>query len=483
MDKSLYLKLAFIIVLVIVLVMTVVCAFLLRGVEDFFLEQFYDQMQITFRNSEFVSGLQSAVDDGSARQMREIMGAYSGVLGIDTETRNYYILDGRTGEVLISSDVGEYNLATTPNLLAAFNGKTGSGGSISSGYMDIAVPMTGDSGSYIVYIKDSGQVSQKLSGQLFMIIIEALAFGFVIAVVISFVLSKAMLKPITGMTKAAKEMAKGDFSRKIEVQSKDEIGVMADTFNNMANQLETTLQGIRRSEELRREFVANVSHELRTPITSIRSYAETLADGDDMPGTMRENFLQVIVNESDRMTKIVQDLLELSKMDAGGVEFTMEEFSVKKAVENVCNTVALQAKDRGHTMTLDIPEDLPLIYGDRARLEQVFMNIITNAIKYTPDGGTIEVKGHLEEKNVKISVKDNGIGIPEEDMSRVFDRFYRVDKARSRESGGTGLGLSIASEIVERHGGKIELNSIGGVGTEVTVILPVDGGRHEEKEN
>ena len=204
-----------------------------------------------------------------------------------------------------------------------------------------------------------------------------------------------------------------------------------------------------RNEERRKEFVANVSHELRTPLTNVRSYAETLRDANgDIPTDMTNSFLDIIINETDRMTHIVQDLLTLSRLDAGNAELVLSRFPFGEAIESVTRANALNARQRGHELVYDAPESLPLITGDRSRLEQVMTNVVGNAIKYTPDGGHIRITAGSTEDSVWMEVSDDGIGIPEKDRERIFDRFYRVDKARSRESGGTGLGLSIAREIV-----------------------------------
>lgn len=227
-----------------------------------------------------------------------------------------------------------------------------------------------------------------------------------------------------------------------------------------------------RNEERRREFVANVSHELRTPLTNVRSYAETLRDSEDIPRETEDGFLDIIINETDRMTHIVQDLLTLSRLDAGNAEMNLSHFDFREAIESVCRANALEAKRHGHELNC-APGSLPLIAGDRSRLEQVMMNIVSNAIKYTPDGGHIKVTAGVEGESVWMEVSDDGIGIPEKERDRIFDRFYRVDKARSRESGGTGLGLSIAREIVARHHGTICLAPHEGPGTTVRLCLPI----------
>ena len=173
------------------------------------------------------------------------------------------------------------------------------------------------------------------------------------------------------------------------------------------------------------------------------------------------------------MTRIVQDLLTLSRLDSGRTEIKMARFSLYDSIESVCRAVELEAQRRGHTLLRQYGDTLPMIEGDRSRLEQVLMNVVGNSIKYTPDGGTISVDAGVRGKNVWIEVSDTGIGIPQKDRERIFDRFYRVDKARSRESGGTGLGLSIAREIVLRHHGTIALGSHDGPGTTVRIVLPI----------
>ena len=229
-----------------------------------------------------------------------------------------------------------------------------------------------------------------------------------------------------------------------------------------------------RNEERRKEFVANVSHELRTPLTNVRSYAETLRSaGGDIPPNMANSFLDIIITETDRMTNIVQDLLTLSRLDAGNAEMVLSRFSFEEAIRSVVRSSALNAKQRRHTLVYEAQESLPLIVGDRSRLEQVMMNIVGNAIKYTPDGGHIHVTAGSLPDTVWMEVSDNGIGIPEKDRERIFERFYRVDKARSRESGGTGLGLSIAREIVQRHHGTLALADHEGPGTTIRLTLPI----------
>ena len=476
MNRSLYTKLVLIILVLIVALMLVAGVFLTRGVRSFYLNDFYDSMAEAFGDQDLAEDLRSAAAEDDPAYMSEILGANAGQLGIDRGTRNYHILSGETGEWLAGSITPENNnLDITPNIITALSGGNGDASDPNADYMDIALPVEGGSSDYIIYVIDNRETMRSLNDQLLQIIVEAMAVGLVISVFLSLLLAKTMIAPIQELTHAAEKVASGDFSDKVENSSKDEIGVLTRTFNDMAVQLEDTLDDLKRSEQMRREFVANVSHELRTPITGVKSYAETLAADPDMPADTRERFLNVILNESDRMTKIVQDLLTLSRFDAGSFEFSFDEFSFETSVRDVYNAVRMEAQAHGHVFVLEVEPGIPHIRGDKARVEQVLMNMVSNAIKYTKDGGRITIKAGVRGGEVWCSVKDNGIGIPKDDTTKVFDRFYRVDKARSRESGGTGLGLSIAQEIVVRHGGRIDLKSRLGHGTTITVWLPVEG--------
>jgi two-component system sensor histidine kinase VicK len=395
-----------------------------------------------------------------------------------------------------------------------------------------------------------------------------------------------MSTPIEGLTRRAGEIARGEFKGRIEVRSSDEIGVLTETFNDMAEKLQKTLETVENERDklntlfirmtdgvcafdregriiqmnlaaqkligteyrddlvysevfeqvlpfrdalaikpqdyyeanhsagdlalkvfiapfgdndreggvmavihditeqtkldnVRREFVANVSHELRTPLTNVKSYTETLLENEDIDRETQKNFLGVIMKESDRMQRIVHDLLTLSRFDYGNDGLRIHLVQISKLIERVYQAMYMDAAKHKHNLSMELVGKLPDIYCDSDRIEQVLVNVISNAIKYTPDGGTIDISSQAEGEFISISVKDTGIGIPEKDLSRLFERFYRVDKARSREAGGSGLGLSIAKEIVERHGGTIRIDSRYGEGTTVTVRLPIGG--EEEK--
>ena len=226
-------------------------------------------------------------------------------------------------------------------------------------------------------------------------------------------------------------------------------------------------------DNMRREFVANVSHELRTPLTSIKSYSETLMDGALEDTETAYRFLNVINSEADRMTRLVKDLLQLSRLENEQLQWNMQPFGFESLIRSSVEKIELSAKEKGQIIECFSIGDKPQVLADKDRIEQVLLNVLTNAIKYTPKEGKITVYIGKMYSDAYVKVVDSGIGIPEEDIKRVFERFYRVDKARSREMGGTGLGLSIAKEIIEAHKGSIGITSQLGKGTEVTVRLPI----------
>ncbi len=588
MLRSLHMKLVMIMVLLILSLMTVVGAFLINSVMAFYLEDFYTQMSNVFARESLTQDLTTATqgEEDGAQAILDILETYSGELGLNGYSRTLFILDGETGEYLAGNndDAGKklsYDSANLTHALAT--GEDSSSPDMAADYMDVAITLDRGGSSYVIYILDNKTTVNSLISQMFVLILESLVFGLVISILLSFLLSKTMIIPIQRLTEGAMRVAHGDFSRKIQVASRDEIGVLTDTFNDMAGQLQDTLRQVenernkldtlflhmtdgvvafsrngevihsnpaaeemlgrtitaeatyeelfgdllsleqvlqapdyleeerwegerflqlllapfdrdrqggvlvvlhdvtqqRKTQDMQREIVANVSHELRTPLTNIRSYAETLSDSaGELPPATEKKFLGVILNESDRMTHIVQDLLTLSRFDSGKDELHLVRFPFDVAVQDLYNAVYMEAQRHDHKMKLRLEPDLPAVVADRERVLQVMMNIVSNSIKYTPNGGHILVSAGREGDRVWMQVDDDGIGIPPKDRPRIFERFYRVDKARSRQSGGTGLGLSIAKEIVDRHEGVLELVDREGPGLSMRMELKIEGPSH-----
>ena len=443
-------KVVMVMVILILALMTVIGAFLMNGVGNFYISEFYVQMEQTFSQS-FIAQLQRLPEQSpdAPERMKELLMAQAG-LGIDIANRNVYVLSPM-GTVLSGSDQ-RTSVDVTPNLLAAMNGEVGQERSITNDYMDLAVPIESDSGSYIVYILDAKTTVDALTGEVLGIILRALGLGLVICLILSFLLSQILITPIRALTTGTREIAAGDFSQKLEVTSRDEIGTLTKNFNYMAQVLQDTLSeaenernklstlflhmtdgvvafsaagtvihynpaatqmlsrsldpttrfdevfadkadfeqlltlrrpqyleaqmtagsrelelfmapfssgqeqgGVmvvihdvteqRRSEQSRREFVANVSHELRTPLTNIKSYAETIVSaGDELPPELRNQFVGVIIGEADRMTRIVQDLLTLSKIDYGKMEMNISRFPFSRPVRSVYEAAKLRRR-------------------------------------------------------------------------------------------------------------------------------------------
>lgn len=225
-------------------------------------------------------------------------------------------------------------------------------------------------------------------------------------------------------------------------------------------------------EALRREFVANVSHELKTPLTTVKSYVETLLDGAADEPELRANFLRVVDHETDRMARLVKDLLHLSQLDQGSAHWDIRAHEIPPLVDECVARLAVQIERKELVINGVFTEETPLALIDRDKLQQVLLNLVANAVEFTPPGGQITIETRADGAMVRITVRDTGIGIPAEDLPRIFERFYRVDKARSRMLGGTGLGLAIARQIIELLGGAISIDSELGKGTEVVFTLP-----------
>lgn len=225
-------------------------------------------------------------------------------------------------------------------------------------------------------------------------------------------------------------------------------------------------------DNMRKEFVADVSHELKTPITSIKGYSETLLDGDCDKET-EKHFLHVIDDNADRMEKLVQDLLTLSKYDNNRATKKPVEFDLGELAKACKEKFDIEIKRKNQDVNCFVTADVPNVYADKDGIERVILNILSNSIKYTPDGGKIDIYVGYVHNDAYVKIKDTGIGIPKNDLERIYERFYRVDKARSRQLGGTGLGLSIAKEIIEKNNGSINIKSKVNEGTEVVIQIPV----------
>ncbi|MBF8984058.1 HAMP domain-containing protein [Lutibacter sp. B2] len=264
-----------------------------------------------------------------------------------------------------------------------------------------------------------------------------------IASLLAFLLAKLFTKPILKIIEASKKISEGDFTANVILDSKDEIGILGDTINHMALQLGQI-------EKFQKEFIANISHELKTPITLIRAYAELVMDVDELKED-RDQHLQVIIDESIRLNTIVEDILYLSKMEADYLDLIWTEFPIIDLIKNIFDKFHFFASNKNIEFVLDMDDENTYIYADYNKLYQVFFNLMNNAITHSYESSKITIKVKPINTSLRIEIIDHGKGIPKEDLSYIWDRFYKVDKSRKRDASGTGLGMSIVKNILESH--------------------------------
>ena len=278
------------------------------------------------------------------------------------------------------------------------------------------------------------------------------AVALVIAVPLVMLLVRGVTRPITHITDVVKDYTKGDFTRRTELKGDDELAALGRSFNAMADELNTL-------EEARRSFVANVSHELRSPLTSMRGFLEAMTDGT-IPPEDRDDYIEIVLDENRRMTVMVNDLLDLARIESGQYKITPEVFDVTELIRRTVITFEARIASKNMQVDIGLPDDPLYVEADPVRIGQVLHNLVDNAVKYTPDNGRVGVYCEAEKHIVTVRVKDNGCGIPAEDLPHIFDRFYKAEKAHTPDGvSGTGLGLSIAKLIMDEHGQSITVSS------------------------
>jgi signal transduction histidine kinase len=287
----------------------------------------------------------------------------------------------------------------------------------------------------------------------------------VLVAVISIFVAGIFTRPIVELNDGMAQMSRGDFSGRVDVHGKNEFAQLASTFNMMCDRLESL-------DKSRSQFVSNASHELKTPLSTMKILIETLIYQEPMDEDMCREFLGDVNKEIDRLNSVIVDLLTLVSMDSGEARMNMKPASLSEMLMETMKRLQPLSRERGIEMTCGIAQGV-MINCDAMKLTQVFYNLIDHAIKYTPRGGDVRIELQRRDKKAVVRVIDTGIGIPEEDQKHIFDRFYRVDKARSRETGGTGLGLSIVKQVLHMHSGSIQVYSEEEKGSTFTVEIPL----------
>jgi two-component system sensor histidine kinase BaeS len=297
-----------------------------------------------------------------------------------------------------------------------------------------------------------------------MILLSGLG-AVLLAIGLTWVLSRRMVVPLLNMKEASQVLSKGNFNVKVPVKGRDEIAQLGEAINQLAEDLH-------RLQTSRKEFLSSVSHELRTPLSYVKGYSQALDEGMLKTEQDQKKYVKVIREEADRLSRLVDDLFDLTQMDEGRLRLSKTPVNLDEIIRKMVHTTDPQALAKNITLQ-NHSNPLPSIQGDYDRLSQVIFNLLNNAILHTPQGGKIVISAGVDHHHVKLVVQDTGSGIPEKDLPYVWERFYRVDKSRARGLGGTGLGLAIVKQIIEGHGGSVNIESQEGVGTRVTVKLPI----------
>lgn len=313
-------------------------------------------------------------------------------------------------------------------------------------------------------------------GLLSDVLILALAVSLVIAIVgvvtLRTRIMSAITQPLKDVTSVTHAIAEGAVSGRIEVSrsASADAAQVADAINKLAARASTDIEELRRLERVRSEFIANVSHELRTPIFSVQGYLETLLDGAADDPAVSQQFLEKAYNNALRLNVLLNDLIDISRIESGELKFSFRSFDVTDLIRDLVQELQIRAEQQHVSITTAMPDDA-YVYGDRERISQVLINLVENAIKYNVVNGRVDIIVERDADRWKITVRDTGIGIPEEHLPRIFERFYRVDKDRSRAVGGTGLGLAIVKHICEAHRSNVTMTSTPNVGTTISFSL------------
>jgi two-component system phosphate regulon sensor histidine kinase PhoR len=297
----------------------------------------------------------------------------------------------------------------------------------------------------------------------------------VLVLALSIVISKKISSPIMNIVRDLNIIAKGNYNHVLIASSDDEIKILANSINQLVEKINYEIQELNKLSQVRSQFLANVSHELRTPIFSIQAILETLLNGAINDKKVNKEYLQKTFEQTERLNLLLTDLIDIARIESGELKLSFRYFTVKDLIDSVLKEISPSAGKNNVKLIHNCTDEIAdiKVYGDKERLFQVLFNLIDNAIKYNPQDTIVKIDYKLEDSLLYIFVEDNGVGIPQEHLPRIFERFYRIDKERSRKSGGTGLGLAIVKHIIEAHGSKVEVKSSAGKGSKFSFSLKI----------
>lgn len=385
---------------------------------------------------------------------------YKDKIEVQVIDRNDQVIVSTTGFLLEEYDMPDYFNAKKSGKSEFYKGTTKSGEPI----MARTTIIYNESGERLgAYRWITSMNKAKKAMNLIVGVIGVIALGVIAFFVISGVFFvKSIVTPIRDVSAMARKIAMGDFNSRIEINKNDEIGELCDTINYMANELS-------QSENLKNDFISSVSHELRTPLTAIRGWGETAKMSIGSDEELVKRGLDVVLSEADRLSGLVEELLDFSRIETGRLTLISQSVNVSKILAESADMYEELSRKQGIELVFTRPSEELTVLGDSDRLKQVFINIIDNAVKYTESGGQVLINQLHEEGCVRIVVKDTGVGIPAQDIDRVKEKFYKANKTVR----GSGIGLAVADEIIKQHQGLLFLESVEGVGTTVTIVLPL----------
>ena len=441
-----------------------------------FRDHYEKNLSETLRNEAVMAGdiLKDALDRQDREAIQDRTNDLAKILGIRVtviDKTGSVLGDSETDPASMENHIGREEVASALSDGVGESSRFSKTLRFNMKYVAVAVRKNGNTTGIIRFSMPLVEVERELS------IINRVIFlgGFLVVLItlmIGYFISKKISGPIRNMERTTRSIAKGDLSRRVDIRSNDELGGLARSFNLMADELQSKIDNLNKMDKIRTDFVANVSHELKTPLTSIKGFIETLEDGAIDDKENAKKFLNIIGRHAERLSTIINDLLSLAEIEGGRTAIELTMVDIRHLLDEVVWGFGHALSEKKQKLNVEYKGTDFKVKGNKDKIEQVLVNLIDNAIKYTPQEGNLRISLFEQKENVMISIEDTGIGIPEEHLDRIFERFYRVDKARSRELGGTGLGLSIVKHIIMLHNGHIDIDSKVGKGTKITIVLP-----------